>query len=146
MPIAHNVAALVSLINLIHTVHMSNLQLVHSIQRLACSKCGAEANASCNCGVPYEVVLEKREATRKRNIEYRARKANENNEDVTRHAPVENIEEFQIPQSAEKASFVMRAELAAEYAAFDGEPDDEIRTAARQTAKVWSDLVGRLGG
>jgi len=29
------------------------LQIVHSLARLQCTKCGAEANASCNCGEPY---------------------------------------------------------------------------------------------
>jgi hypothetical protein len=28
-------------------------EIRHSIQRLQCSLCGAEANASCNCGKPY---------------------------------------------------------------------------------------------
>ena len=32
---------------------MTKLQIVHSIARLQCTKCGAEANASCNCGEPY---------------------------------------------------------------------------------------------
>ena len=29
------------------------LQIVQSIQRMACTGCGAEANVSCNCGKPY---------------------------------------------------------------------------------------------
>jgi hypothetical protein len=29
------------------------LQIVRSIQRMVCTGCGAEANASCNCGKPY---------------------------------------------------------------------------------------------
>jgi hypothetical protein len=29
------------------------IQIVHSIQRIVCTGCGAEANASCNCGKPY---------------------------------------------------------------------------------------------
>ena len=32
---------------------MTQLQYVHSLARLECTKCGAEANASCNCGVSY---------------------------------------------------------------------------------------------
>jgi hypothetical protein len=31
----------------------SSTVIQFSIQRLACSECGAEANASCNCGKPY---------------------------------------------------------------------------------------------
>jgi hypothetical protein len=31
---------------------------VKSIQRMECTKCGAEANASCNCGVKYKPVKE----------------------------------------------------------------------------------------
>jgi hypothetical protein len=30
-----------------------------SIQRMACTACGAEANASCNCGQPYKPVSER---------------------------------------------------------------------------------------
>jgi hypothetical protein len=37
----------------------AQLQLVHSIQRLTCTKCGAEANASCNCGVSYMPAAER---------------------------------------------------------------------------------------
>jgi hypothetical protein len=32
---------------------MSRLQIVHSLARLQCTKCGAEANATCNCGEAY---------------------------------------------------------------------------------------------
>jgi hypothetical protein len=32
---------------------MTQLQIVHSLARLQCTKCGAEANASCDCGEPY---------------------------------------------------------------------------------------------
>jgi hypothetical protein len=35
---------------------MSKLQIVHSLARLQCTRCGAEANASCNCGEPYKPV------------------------------------------------------------------------------------------
>ena len=35
---------------------MNTLQIVHSLARLQCTKCGAEANASCNCGQPYVPV------------------------------------------------------------------------------------------
>jgi hypothetical protein len=35
---------------------MTQLQIVHSLARLQCTKCGAEANASCNCGEPYKPV------------------------------------------------------------------------------------------
>jgi hypothetical protein len=41
---------------------------------MACTACGAQANASCNCGVPYEVMLHKREATRQRVQAHRQRK------------------------------------------------------------------------
>lgn len=29
------------------------LEIVHSLARLQCTRCGAQANASCNCGEPY---------------------------------------------------------------------------------------------
>src|SRR5215470_5191738 len=32
---------------------MALLQIVRSLARLPCTKCGAEANASCNCGEAY---------------------------------------------------------------------------------------------
>jgi hypothetical protein len=32
---------------------MSRLEIVKSLARLQCTECGAEANASCNCGKPY---------------------------------------------------------------------------------------------
>jgi hypothetical protein len=32
---------------------MTQLQIVKSLARLQCTECGAEANASCNCGQPY---------------------------------------------------------------------------------------------
>jgi len=32
---------------------MTQLQIVKSLARLQCTECGAEANASCNCGKPY---------------------------------------------------------------------------------------------
>ena len=32
---------------------MSRLEIVHTLARLQCTRCGAEANASCNCGEPY---------------------------------------------------------------------------------------------
>jgi hypothetical protein len=35
---------------------MNQLQIVHSLARLQCTKCGAEANASCDCGEPYKPV------------------------------------------------------------------------------------------
>jgi hypothetical protein len=35
---------------------MSRLEIVHSLARLQCTRCGAEANASCNCGEPYKPV------------------------------------------------------------------------------------------
>jgi hypothetical protein len=44
---------------------MKNATVIQfSIQRLQCSACGAEANASCNCGQPYVPAMEraKREA------------------------------------------------------------------------------------
>jgi hypothetical protein len=31
-------------------------QIVQSLARLQCTKCGAEANATCNCGEPYKPV------------------------------------------------------------------------------------------
>jgi hypothetical protein len=61
------------------------LQLVHSIQRLACTKCGAEANASCNCGVPYDVAqiverdAERREKARKKKQKQRSRPGDNGN-------------------------------------------------------------------
>ena len=33
---------------------MTALVIPISLQRLACESCGAEAVASCNCGVPYQ--------------------------------------------------------------------------------------------
>jgi hypothetical protein len=41
---------------------MTALQIVHSLARLQCTKCGAEANASCNCGEPYKPVEIAKEA------------------------------------------------------------------------------------
>jgi hypothetical protein len=41
---------------------MSNIlrpAFVKSIQRLECIKCGAEANASCNCGTDYRAIAER---------------------------------------------------------------------------------------
>jgi len=39
---------------------LSPLPAYHlSVVRLACSACGAEANASCNCGKPYEPKLQR---------------------------------------------------------------------------------------
>jgi hypothetical protein len=41
---------------------MSNVlrpAFVKSIQRMECTKCGAEANASCNCGVTYKPAAER---------------------------------------------------------------------------------------
>ncbi len=38
---------------------MATLQIVQSIQRLVCTSCGAEANASCNCGKPYVPATER---------------------------------------------------------------------------------------
>ncbi len=32
---------------------MPNTVIQFAVQRLSCSECGAEANASCNCGKPY---------------------------------------------------------------------------------------------
>jgi hypothetical protein len=33
---------------------MTNVVLKMSVQRMVCTSCGSEANASCNCGVPYK--------------------------------------------------------------------------------------------
>src|SRR5262245_16113234 len=41
---------------------MSRLQIVHSLARLQCVRCGAQANASCNCGEPYKPVEIAKEA------------------------------------------------------------------------------------
>jgi hypothetical protein len=35
---------------------MTQLQIVQSLARLQCTKCGAQANASCDCGEPYKPV------------------------------------------------------------------------------------------
>lgn len=59
---------------------MARLQIVHSIQRMACTKCGAEANASCNCGEAYEVLANARESTRQRVKEHRERKRQQKQE------------------------------------------------------------------
>ncbi len=50
------------------------MQVVQSIQRMACTKCGAEANASCNCGVAYEALAGFKEKARQRDRAYKDRK------------------------------------------------------------------------
>lgn len=36
-----------------------------SVQRMSCTACGAEANASCNCGVTYAPIKERKELAAK---------------------------------------------------------------------------------
>jgi hypothetical protein len=40
---------------------------VISIQRMVCTGCGAEANASCNCGKPYLPKLQQAEKVAREN-------------------------------------------------------------------------------
>lgn len=89
---------------------MSNVvplqQIVQSAQVWVCDACGCQDNKSCSCNSPahMEKLADKREATRKRNIALRDRKkTNENNDDVTRHADVENTKEsHQAPGKAHR--------------------------------------------
>ena len=67
-----------------------------SAQVWVCNGCGGHDRKSCSCAgataKSREVQAAKREATRQRVAKHREKKANENNGDVTRYAPVENVE------------------------------------------------------
>lgn len=126
---------------------MAQLHIVHSLQRLFCKKCGAEAHAACNCGVDYEVRAAQKEAHRIASRKHEQKKAEEKQRYLDNQGTVENVEEFpvqyDIPQDAHKKAFLERADLAMEYAKFDGAVDDQVRTAARKTALAWSAVAER---
>ncbi len=113
-----------------------------------CSACGADRGCACNAPALERELARKATRSASNRRAYNAKKSNENNE--RQHAEsnpaadrAEAPCEFGIPQDAHKRSFLERAELAGEFAEFDGEVDDEIRTAARKTANMWLAVANR---
>jgi hypothetical protein len=141
---------------------------VLSIQRMICTGCGAEANASCNCGVSYipkavrarEAVAASPEKSNRALAdelgvdEKTVRKARANQsapETVTgkdgksypakRDAEPEEDEDYEI-DIPRKESFINDARTAGNLGHYEGPLDDEMQKAAGAAADAWASYAG----
>lgn len=142
----------------------SVLYFSRNVARLECSKCGAEAEASCNCGAPYiparDVAAKAIAANPKlsnRKIAHatgvsldtvnRARKSTERNRSPAQ--AIEESEEKQIlPPAARIRGFIYRADEAARGAQEDNlaglRITNEMKAAAKRAARAWTKVVSNL--
>lgn len=143
-----------------------------AVQQMTCTGCGAEANASCNCGKPY--VPKKQRATdavaanpQRSNRAIAAdigvsddTVARARNELGAAHATPEREgrdgKVYRLPIRSEpddsedeepdnrRGAFILRADQARVLAAYSGPTDAEILKFARAAAQAWQELVADL--
>jgi hypothetical protein len=148
---------------------MSNIlrpAFVKSIQRLQCTKCGAEANASCNCGANYKPVQERvreydeanpgkstRAAAADLGVSQSAvQKARKSGEHQCSPDIVSGRDGKTYPASRDKDLatnvrnvFLMNCAAISRMAHYQGDAvDKEIRAAARRVADAWTKLADDL--
>lgn len=142
-----------------------------AVQRMACTACGSEANASCNCGKPY---VPKRQQAREA-IEANPRKSNraiadeigvgeatvrrardetasgdaverEGMDGKVRRLPVRNEEpeDDDVEPDNRRGAFILRADQARVLAVYTGPTDAEILKFALAAAQAWQDLAAEL--
>jgi hypothetical protein len=140
-----------------------------SVQRMVCTDCGAETNASCNCGVSYvPKAIRAAEAIRahpeKSNrmiaeetglSEPTIRRARQTASDdaveeirigldgKTRRVP-QRPESEEITPKEKKQAFMIFAFEAKQLANYDGPVDAEVTSQAEQTAEAWRLLTQTL--
>jgi hypothetical protein len=133
-------------------------QYQQSIQRLACTACGAEANASCNCGKPYtpaaERLAHKDELARQKQKAYRERKKVEKSNTALRNEPPD---EETVDADHEEGlrvlvvrGFLNRAGEASELADLgklkSEDVTDEMIEKAECVAAAWNTVARKLRG
>lgn len=153
-----------------------NAEIKMSVQRMVCTGCGSETNATCNCGKPY--LPAKRRAAeaiaanpQKSNraiaeeigvSEFSVRDARKSG--AMDHAPEREGRDgkiYHLPQRQERdeasveaeldrrslaAAFLLRADQARQFAVYSGKITREAIAAAKQTATAWQTLVNQMEG
>lgn len=143
-----------------------------AVQQLSCTGCGAEANASCNCGKPYVPKKQRAIDAIKANPEksdraiaadigvspetvHKARRETPANELAPEregrdgkiyHLPPRDRDdgEDSEPPDNRRGAFILRADQARQFAAYSGPTDAEILKFARAAAQAWQELVANL--
>jgi hypothetical protein len=144
---------------------------VKSIQRMQCTQCGAEANASCNCGVNYKPVQERvreyDEANPGKSTRAAAADLGVDQSTVSRarassdaDASPETVtgrDGKQYPARAQKRDteidttnlrnvFLMNCAASVSAAHYNGPVDSKIRAGARRVADAWKTLADAMEG
>jgi hypothetical protein len=147
---------------------MPNTVIQFAVQRLSCSECGAEANASCNCGKPYIPAKVRAAEAIKANPQksdraiaadigvshttvQEARKSTGNNLPVDeprigldgKTRKMLKPDKDAGPKNLRNA-FLMNAAVSEMHAVYYGPVDADIVRACRQTANAWNKLVESL--
>lgn len=149
---------------------MPNTVIQFAVQRLACSACGAEANASCNCGKPYIPAKQRAVEAVKANPQKsdRAIAADigvaPNTVRAARDTTAQScaVDEPRVgldgkirklpelkrdtdagPKNLRNA-LLMNAAISEMHAVYHGPVDAEIIRACRQTANAWNKLAESL--
>lgn len=142
-----------------------------AVQQMTCTGCGAEANASCNCGKPY--VPKKQRAAeaiaanpQKSNraiaidegiAEATVRRAREGASDDAPEREGRDGKVYRLPVRDEepgieddiepenyRGAFLIRADQAKQFASYSGPITSEVVAMARQVAMVWGNLAAQL--
>lgn len=145
-----------------------------AVQRMACTACGSEANASCNCGKPY--VPKKQQAreaiaanphksdraiaadigvgkdTVRRAREETGACAPVEREGLdgkvrrlpAREEPDDEDIEADVEPTNYRGAFLIRADQAKRFASYSGPITSEIVAMARQVATAWEELAAQL--
>src|SRR6516162_6083805 len=142
------------------------LKLQPRLGSLECSECGARASASCKCGAPYVPARARAVAVLTEHPEKSDRaiaaeigvghatvsRARSTVPDETvderigrdgkvRRLPRRRSMEYRDDEEANAYKiFMIRADLAVEFAFYNGKVTDEVVTAAEEAAAAWQDL------
>ena len=149
-------------------------QLIISVQRMVCTGCGAEANASCNCGVSYQPksvrAADAIQANPQKSDRAIAADLGVSHQTVARardstgpYGPVERtgldgkvrrlpIRETEPEDDIEAdiepdnyhTAYLLRADQARQFAVYSGPVTTEIVAMAREVATAWQNLATQL--
>src|ERR1700722_7465044 len=143
-----------------------------SIQRMICTDCGAEANASCNCGVAYQPKSLRAADAIKANPQKsdraiaadlgisamtvnRARGVTDVTPERTgldgkiyrvplREVDAEDDVEADIEPDNYRTAYLLRADQARRFASYSGPVTKELIAMARQVATAWNNLAKQM--
>ncbi len=144
-----------------------------AVQQLSCTGCGAEANASCNCGKPYlpktalavkavtanpersdrsigaDIGVDHKTVAKARRLIGDNSPVREGMDGKVRRLPVrpshdEDDPEADVTPPNYRGAFLIRADQARQFAVYSGPITSEIVAMSRQVAAAWESLASKL--